>query len=157
MRAGFTVIVVVRVTPNHVAVMVAVVVAVTADVVTANVPVDEPPLTTVSDGTWTTAGLLLESWTDGAVRRAGEGDRARGRAAAGQDRRGRRDGRERRALGGVAALTERFAVRGTFWIAAMSWTIVAGAAAFVATVNVTVPTPAGATTVAGTSPPTGRC
>jgi hypothetical protein len=40
---------------------------------------------------------------------------------------------------GVAALTERFAVRGTFWMAAVIWTMVGGAAAFVAIVKVTVP------------------
>src|SRR5262249_13714847 len=51
---------------------------------------------------------------------------------------------------GVAALTDRFAVRGTFWIAAVIWTIVGGAAAFVAIGNVTLLAPAGATTDAGT-------
>src|SRR5262245_22883579 len=60
---GLTVTVAVRVTPNQVAVMVAVVVAPTAAVVTANAPLEAPPLTTASDGTWTTAGLLLASWT----------------------------------------------------------------------------------------------
>ena len=60
---GVTVSVVVRVTANQVAVIVAVVVVLTAEVVTANAPLDAPPLTTVSAGTRTTAGLLLDSWT----------------------------------------------------------------------------------------------
>ena len=46
-----TVTVAVLVTLNHVAVMVTVVVALTADVVTANAPLDAPPLTTTSVGT----------------------------------------------------------------------------------------------------------
>ena len=41
--------------------------------------------------------------------------------------------------GGVAALTDRLAVRGTFPMAAVSWTMVGGAAALVAMVKVTVP------------------
>jgi hypothetical protein len=52
-----------RVTANQVAEIVAVVPTVTAEVLTANAPLDAPPLTTVSAGTWTTAGLLLDSWT----------------------------------------------------------------------------------------------
>src|SRR5438067_8564199 len=60
---GLTVTVAVRVTPNHAAVMVAVVVVVTAEVVTANAPVEAPPLTTTSVGTWTTAVLLLDRRT----------------------------------------------------------------------------------------------
>src|SRR5215211_2889228 len=60
---GVTVIVVVRVTPNQVAVIVTVVLAPTDEVVTGKAPLDWPPLTTVSDGTCTTAGLLLLSWT----------------------------------------------------------------------------------------------
>src|SRR6478672_3459674 len=50
---GVRVIVVVRVIANHDAVIVTVVVAVTGDVLTANAPVDWPPLTTVSAGTRT--------------------------------------------------------------------------------------------------------
>ena len=46
---------------------------------------------------------------------------------------------------GVAALTERLAVRGTLSIAAMIWTISGGAAALVAIVNVTLVAPAGTT------------
>src|SRR5262249_51221348 len=53
--------------------------------------------------------------------------------------------------GGVAALTERFAVRGTFWTAAVIWTIVAGAEAFVVIVKFTVLCPPGATTDAGSA------
>src|SRR5438132_5050718 len=60
---GVMVTVAVFVTLNHVAVMVAVVVALTADVVTGNAALAAPPLTTASLGTWTTAGLLLDSWT----------------------------------------------------------------------------------------------
>ncbi|MEU5943885.1 hypothetical protein ABZ807_33150, partial [Micromonospora sp. NPDC047548] len=57
---------------------------------------------------------------------------------------------ERDGPGGVAAFTERFAVRGMFWTAAVIWTIAGGAAALVAMVNVTVACPAGTTTDAGT-------
>src|SRR5215210_1122740 len=60
---GVTVMVVVRVIPNQRAVIVTVVEAPTADVVTGKKPFDWPPLTTSSEGTWTTAGLLLESCT----------------------------------------------------------------------------------------------
>jgi hypothetical protein len=45
---GVTVIVVFRVTPNHDAVMVAVVVTLTADVDTAKAPLEAPPLTITS-------------------------------------------------------------------------------------------------------------
>src|ERR1700710_476234 len=44
---GFTVSVVVRVTPNHVAVIVTAVVVATGEVATGNVPLDWPPPTTV--------------------------------------------------------------------------------------------------------------
>src|ERR1700750_474894 len=60
---GVTVTVVVRVTPNHVAVIVTVVVAARGDVVTANAPLEAPPLTKVSSGTCRTAGLLLDRST----------------------------------------------------------------------------------------------
>src|SRR5262249_7159789 len=69
---GVRVIVVVRVTPNHAAVMVTGVVALTADVVTGNAPLAWPPVTTrragprwtpVAAGTPRSAGLLLESLT----------------------------------------------------------------------------------------------
>src|SRR5439155_14495168 len=146
---GVSVTVAVRVTPNHVAVMVAVVVALTEDVLTAKAALDFPASTTVSAGTWTTPGLLLESWTtaplvapvkvtvpvvglppvtlDGLT----ETDDSDGPA-------------------GVAALTERLAVRGTFWTAAMIWTMVGGAAALVVIVNVTLVAPGGTTVEGGT-------
>ena len=43
--------------------IVTVVGALTADVLTANAPLDAPPLTTTSGGTRSTAGLLLERST----------------------------------------------------------------------------------------------
>ena len=51
----------VRVMPNQLAVIVAVLVAVTGEVVTAKVPLEAPPLTSASDGTWTTVASLLDS------------------------------------------------------------------------------------------------
>jgi hypothetical protein len=53
----------VRLTPKAVAVIVTGVVAGTDDVVTGNTPLDWPPLTTISDGTEATAGLLLVNET----------------------------------------------------------------------------------------------
>ena len=58
-----TVIVVVRVTPNQVAVIVTGVAALTAEVARLNVLVDVLALTTVSCGTRAMAGLLLDSCT----------------------------------------------------------------------------------------------
>src|SRR5207245_7991604 len=52
-----------RFTPKAVAMMVTTVVVVTDVVVTGKAPLDCPPLTTVSVGTVTTAGLLLNSVT----------------------------------------------------------------------------------------------
>src|SRR4051812_6079114 len=60
---GVTVMVVVRVSANHDAVIVTVRVEVTANVLTGNAPLDAPPLTTMSAGTFTTAGSLVDSWT----------------------------------------------------------------------------------------------
>jgi hypothetical protein len=60
---GLTVSVVERVLPNHVAVIVTDVCAVTELVVTAKVLLDAPLLTTTSEGTDATAGSLLLSWT----------------------------------------------------------------------------------------------
>src|SRR3954470_14645990 len=60
---GETVSVAVRVMSNQRAVIVTLVVADTADVLTGKVPRDWPPFTTTSCGTWATAGLLLESCT----------------------------------------------------------------------------------------------
>ena len=58
-----TVIVVVRVTPNQVAVIVTGVEVLTAEVARLNVLVAVLALTTVSCGTRAMAGLLLDSWT----------------------------------------------------------------------------------------------
>src|SRR3954451_2003435 len=60
---GVTVIVVVRVSANHDAVIVTVRVEVTAEVLTGNAPLDAPPLISVSVGTCTTAESLVDSWT----------------------------------------------------------------------------------------------
>ena len=141
--------VVVRVMPNQRAVIVTVVGALTADVLTANAPLDAPPLTTTSGGTRSTAGLLLDEIDVRAVGGAGERHRPVAELP------------PVRLVGtvltlasvgpaGVAALTDRFAVRGTFWIAAMICTISAGAAALVVIVNVALVAPAGTTTDAGT-------
>ena len=56
---GVTVTVVVRVMPNHRAVIVTGVVALTAEVLIANAPLDARPLTIALAGTCRTAGLLL--------------------------------------------------------------------------------------------------
>src|SRR4051794_6595499 len=60
---GVTVIVVVRVTPTHAALMVTVVLDVTRVVLTGKAALAAPPFTTVSLGTCTTAGLLVDSRT----------------------------------------------------------------------------------------------
>jgi hypothetical protein len=133
-----TVSVVVWLTANHVTVIVTVVLALTAEVVTANAPLDAPPLTTVSAGTWTTAGSLLDSWTVAPfvtpLKATVPVAALPPVTLAGVTDTDDRDGPD-----GVAALTERFAVRGTFWMATVIWTMVGGAAAFVAIVKVTVP------------------
>src|SRR5437867_3280980 len=61
--AGVIVSVPVRLTPKAVAMMVTTVGEVTAFVVTGNAPLDWPPNTTVSAGTVTTVGLLLNKVT----------------------------------------------------------------------------------------------
>ena len=53
----------VRVRSNHFAVIVTVVFAVTGFVVTGNAWLAWPPSTTVEAGTWTSAGLLVDSCT----------------------------------------------------------------------------------------------
>src|SRR3954452_2542928 len=60
---GVSVIVVVRVMSNHFTVIVTVVLAPTGFVVTGNALLALPLLITRSAGTWTSAGLLVESWT----------------------------------------------------------------------------------------------
>ena len=146
---GVTVIVAVRVTPNHDAVMVTVVVTLTNEVDTANVPLEAPPLTTTSVGTCTTAALLLDSWTDAPLVAP---VKVTVPVAALPPVRldGVTDTPDSDGPGGVAVLTDTFAVRGTFCTAAVIWTIVGGAAALVVIVKVTVPWPAGATIDAGT-------
>jgi len=97
----------------------------------------------------TTAGLLLDSWTVAPfVTPLKATVPVAGLPPVTLD--GVTDTDDKDGPGGVAALTERFAMCGTFWMAAVIWTIVAGAAEFVPIVNVTVPCPAGATTDAGT-------
>ena len=105
--------------PVHCAVMVTFVVVATGDVVTAKAPDDAPPLTMVCVGTCITAGLLESNWTMAPsvtplkvtvpvaglppVTLVGVTDTADS------------DG-----PGGVAAFTDRFAVRGTLPMAAVS-------------------------------------
>src|SRR4051794_28265944 len=147
---GVTVIVVVRVTPTHAALMVTVVFDVTGVVLTGKAAVAAPPFTTVSLGTCTTAGLLVDSRTFApfvtpvkvtvpvaappptTVVGVTDTDVSEGPA-------------------GVAWFTTRVAVRGTFAIAAVMVTKVSGAAALVVIVNVAELDPAGTTTVAGTA------
>jgi hypothetical protein len=139
----------VRVTPNQVAVMVAVVVVVTAEVVTANAPLAVPPLTTAFAGTCTRAGLLLESSTiDPSVAPVKATVPVAELPPVSVD--GRTDTVDSVGPGGGAALTDRFAVRGTFWIAAVIWTMLGAAAALVEIVKVTASWPGAATTEAGT-------
>jgi len=130
-------------------VIVTVVATVTGDVVTGNAPLEAPPLTTVSAGTLETAVLLENSCTTAPsvtpvncnvpvaglppVRLLGVTETA-----------------DKDGPAGVAAFTDRFAVRGTLPIAAVSTTIVAGAAAFVLIGNVADKAPAGTMTDDGT-------
>src|SRR3954470_23012222 len=147
---GVTVIVVVRVTPTHAALMVTVVLDVTGFVLTGKAALAAPPLTTVSLGTCTTAGLLEDSKTFAPfvtpvkvtvpvaapppTTLVGATDTAVSDGPA-----------------GVAWLTTSVAVRGTLAIAAVMVTNVSGAAALVVIVNVADDEPAGTTTVAGTA------
>src|SRR5215813_5918529 len=143
---GVRVIVVVRVTPNHAAVMVTGVVALTADVVTGNAPHAWPPLTTVSAGTATSAGLLLESLTTAPsvvpLNRTVPVDALPPVTLAGLT-----DTDVRDAPAGVAAFTERLLVLGVLPTHAVIVTLVGGAAALVETVNVPAVDPAGMTTL----------
>jgi hypothetical protein len=146
---GVTVIVVERVTPNHLAVMVAVVVADTAEVVTPKAPLAAPPFTSVSAGTCTTAVLLLDSWMIApSVTPLNVIVPVVGLPPVSRD--GLTDTADSDGPGGVAGLTESVAWRGVFWMEAVIWTLVAGAPALVVIGNVTVPWPAGATTEDGT-------
>ena len=147
---GLTVTVVVRVTANHAAVRVTVVVTLTAEVVTGNAPLDAPPFTTVSDGTWTTVGLLLDSATTApSVASVKVTVPVAGLPPVRLE--GITDTDDSDGPPGVAALTERFAERETFWIQAVIWTMVGRAAELVVIVNVTVPWLGGATTEDGTA------
>src|SRR3954454_9576269 len=147
---GVSVIVVVRVMSNHFAVIVTVVLALTGLVVTGNALLALPLLMTRSAGTWTSAGLLVESCTFApsgvaavnvivpvaglppvsvfATTETAVSDGPAGRAA----------------------LTERFVERGVLPTHAVIWTIVSGAAAFVLIGNVAVSTCGGTTTCDGT-------
>src|SRR5215210_6423575 len=146
---GVTVIVVVRVTPNHRAVIVTVVVVDTGDVVTGKKPFAWPPLTTSSDGTWTTAGLLLESWTTRpSVVALNVIVPVAGLPPLSAD--GVTDTAVSDGPAGVAAFTWRLADRGVLPVQAVIVTFDGGAAAFVATGNVADVAPAGTVTVAGT-------
>ena len=111
-------------------------------------PLDAPPLTTVSAGTWT-AGLLLESWTTAPsvarVKRSVPVAPPPPTTLVGVT-----DTEDSCAPAGVAALTDRFAVRGTLPTAAMICTISSGAAALVEIVKSTEIAPAGTVAVAGT-------
>ena len=107
-----SVIVVVRVMSNHFAVIVTVVFALTGFVVTGNASLGLALATTVSAGTWTSAGLLVESCTFGAVGRAGERHRAGRGAAAGRASIGMTETADSDGPAGRAGLTDRFAERG---------------------------------------------
>ena len=123
-------IVVVRVMSNHFAVIVTVVFALTGLVVTGNAPSAWPLLTTVSAGTCTSAGLLVDSCTSApsvapvnlTVPVAGLPPVS----VLGMTETADSDG-----PAGRAGLTDRFAERGVLPTQAVSWTIVGGAAAFV--------------------------
>src|SRR3954447_488353 len=147
---GVTVMVVVRVSANHDAVIVTVRVEVTADVLTGNAPLDAPPLTTVSAGTFTTAGLLVDSCTFApsvaAVNRTVPVAEPPPTTLVGVT-----DTDVSEGPAGVAWLTTSVAVRGTLAIAAVIVTNVSGAAALVVIVNVADDDPAGTTTLAGTA------
>src|SRR5262249_26807429 len=80
---GVRVIVVVRVTPNHAAVMVTAVVALTVDVVTGNAPLAWPPLTTVSAGAPPSPAALPRRLTTAPAGRPGDRPGRGRRAAAG--------------------------------------------------------------------------
>src|SRR4051812_8487258 len=115
-----------------------------------NVLVAVLALTTVSAGTVATDVLLLDSWTTapsgiGPVNVTLPVDEAPPVTVDGVA-----DTAESEFPPGVAALTERFCMRGTFWIAAVICTIVGAAAALVVMVNVADIAPAGTTTVCGT-------
>src|SRR4051812_43865563 len=147
---GVTVIVVVRVRANHEAAIVTVRVVVTAVVATGNAPLDAPPLTTVSAGTCTTAGSLVDNRTFApsvaAVNRTVPVAEPPPTTLVGVT-----DTDVSEGPAGVAWLTTSVAVRGTLAIAAVIVTNVSGAAAFVVIVNVADDDPAGTTTLAGTA------
>src|SRR4051794_4755908 len=146
---GVSVIVVVRVRSNHFAVIVTVVFALTADVVIGNALVDLPWLTTLSAGTWTRAGLLLDSWTLApSVGPVNVMVPVAGLAPVSVF--GTTDTADSDGPAGRAGLTDRLAERGVFPTHAVIWTIVGGAAAFVEIGNVADCDPAGTTTDDGT-------
>src|SRR4051794_3895032 len=146
---GVSVIVVVRVRSNHFAVIVTVVVALTADVVIGNALVDLPRLTSLSAGTWTSAGWLLDRW-----RLAPSVGGVRGMVpVAGRARVsvfGTTDTADSDGPAGRAGFTDRLAERGVLPTHAAIWTIVGGAAAFVEIGNAADCDPAGTITEDGT-------
>jgi len=147
---GVSVIVVVRVRSNHLAVIVTVVFAVTGFVVTGNALLAAPLLTTRSDGTCTSEGLLVESWTFApsgvaAVNLIVPVAALPPVSVVGMTETAVNDG-----PAGRAGLTDRFAERGVLPTHAVIWTMVGGAAAFVEIGNDTDWAPFGTTTDAGT-------
>src|SRR3954449_5926859 len=147
---GVSVIVVVRVMSNHFAVIVTVVLALTGLVVTGNALLALPLLMTRSAGTWTSAGLLVESCTfaPSGVAAVNVIVPVAGLppvSVFGMTETAVSDG-----PAGRAALTERFAERGVLPTHAVIWTIVSGAAAFVAIGKVADCAPGGTVICAGT-------
>src|SRR3954447_15386493 len=147
---GVSVIVVVRVMSNHFAVIVTVVFALTGFVVTGNALLALPLLTTRSDGTWTSAGLLVESCTfaPSGVAAVNVTVPVAGLppvSVLGMTETAVSDG-----PAGRAALTERLAERGVLPTHAVIWTIVSGAAALVVIGNVAVSACGGTITCDGT-------
>src|SRR4051794_30514637 len=142
--------VVVLVTLNHFAVIVTDVLDVTALVATLKVELAVLALITTSAGTVATDVLLLESWTDapcgiGPVNLTVPVPDVPPVIVDGVT-----DTDVSELPPGWAGLTDRLAWRGTFWIAAVSCTIVGGAEALVVILNVADIAPAGTTTVCGT-------
>src|SRR4051794_7689948 len=147
---GVPVMVVVRVTPNHAAVMVIVRFEVTDFVLTEKAALAAPPLTTRSAGTCTTAGSLVDSRTS-APSVAPLKVTVPVAAPPPTTLFGATDTDVSEGPAGVAWFTTSVAVRGTLPIAAVMETNVSGAAALVVMVNVAVVDPVGTTTVAGTA------
>src|SRR3954454_20280477 len=147
---GVSVIVVVRVMSNPFAVIVTVVFALTADVVTGKALLALPLLTTRSDGTCTSAGLLVDSCTFAPSGVAAVNVIVPVAGLPPVSVFGTTETAVSDGPAGRAALTERFAERGVLPTQAVICTIVSGAAAFVAIGNVAGCAPAGTVICAGT-------